>query len=303
MNNLKRVPTSRMMKRLGAACAITAVIAVGELLGGILSNSLALLGDAGHMFTDVLAITLSLVAFRLASRPTTPGKTFGLLRVEILAALANGAILFFVAVFLIYEGIGRLSDPPDVDANIMLPVAGIGLIANIAGAFLLKDQAATNLNIKGAFYHMLSDAASSMAVIMGGIIIIATGATIADPIVSFIVAALILRGSWYLLSQSVNILVEAAPPHIDMEELHKDIRRFQEITDIHEVHIWTITSGIYAMSGHLLVGDQSIGDCASIIERVNEFLREKYGIQHATWQLECEPCQDVMSCRLNGLHE
>jgi len=300
MNHRKRIPTSKVSRRLGIALIITVSIAVGELTGGILSNSLALIGDAGHMITDALAISLSLFAFHLSSRPATRERTFGLLRVEILAALANGALLFFVALFLIYEGIRRLDSPPLVNAEIMLPVAAIGLLANIAGAAILRAHAKHNLNLRGAFYHMLSDAASSVAVIVGGFLIILTGEQIVDPIVSFVIAALILRGSLHLLSQSVNILVEAVPPHIDLDEMTRDIKDIAEIKDVHDLHVWTITSGVYALSGHILIDNQMVGDCARIIEKINNLLEKKYSILHATWQLECEACQEEYFCDLTS---
>ena len=300
MNHRKRIPTSKMSRRLGIALIITVSIAVGELAGGILSNSLALIGDAGHMITDALAISLSLFAFHLSSRPATRERTFGLLRVEILAALANGALLFFVALFLIYEGIRRFDSPPLVNAEIMLPVAAIGLLANIVGAAILRTHAKHNLNLRGAFYHMLSDAASSVAVIVGGFLIILTGEQIVDPIVSFVIAALILRGSLHLLSQSVNILVEAVPPHIDLNEMTRDIKDIAEIKDVHDLHVWTITSGVYALSGHILIDNQMVGDCARIIEKINDLLEKKYSILHATWQLECEACQEEYFCDLTS---
>jgi len=299
----KEKSSSPMRKRLFIALAITASIAIGELVGGILSNSLALIGDAGHMFTDVLAISLSLLAFSLARRPPDQARTYGLLRAEILAALANGAILLFVAIFIIYEGISRLEDAPDVDASIMLPVATIGLVANIGGALILKSHAASNLNIKGAFFHMLSDAASSVAVIVGGALIALTGEHIFDPLASFVIAALIMRGSIHLLSQSANILVESVPPHIDLQELTEEIIGRPNVTGVHDIHVWTITSNVYALSGHLVVGDRMIGECSLIIEEINNFLKIKYQITHTTWQLECGSCPDDDVCKLNDIRK
>jgi len=287
--------------RLVIALVITASIAVGELVGGFVSNSLALIGDAGHMFTDVGALSISLIAFRLARSPATNERTFGLLRAEIIAALANGAILFFVAVFVIFEGIGRLGSEIDVDAGIVLPVAVIGLAANLVGAAILREHAGHSLNVKGAFYHMLSDAASSVAVIASSVFILATGENVADTIVSFIVAALIFRGSFALLSESFNILVEAVPPHIDLVEVRRSIEELVEVDNVHDLHVWTITSGVFALSGHMVVGDKPVRDCAAIIESANRLLRERYGIAHTTWQLECDSCGDENVCVLDRL--
>ena len=287
--------------RLIIALVIAASIAVGELVGGMVSNSLALIGDAGHMFTDVGALSISLIAFRLAQKPATAERTFGLLRAEIIAALANGAILFFVAVFVIFEGIGRLGSEPDVDAGIVLPVAVVGLIANLIGASILREHAGHSLNFKGAFYHMLSDAASSVAVIASSVFILMTGETAADTIVSFIVAALIFRGSFALLSESFNILVEAVPPHIDLVEVQRSIEEIPEISNVHDLHVWTITSGILAFSGHMVVGDRSVRNCAGIIETASRLLRERYGITHTTWQLECDSCGEENICVLDRL--
>lgn len=288
-------------RRLFIALVIAASIAIGELVGGVVSNSLALIGDAGHMFTDVGALSISLIALRLAQKPATAERTFGLLRAEIIAALANGAILFFVAVFVIFEGIGRLGSNPEVDAGIVLPVAAVGLAANLIGAVILREHASHSLNVRGAFYHMLSDAASSVAVIASSVFILITGENIADTIVSFIVAALIFRGSFALLSESFNILVEAVPPHIDLMEVRRSIEKLPEISNVHDLHVWTITSGVLALSGHIVVGDKTVKDCAGIIERANELLRERYSISHTTWQLECDSCGDENVCVLDRL--
>jgi cobalt-zinc-cadmium efflux system protein len=269
-----------------------------ELAGGLISNSLALIGDAGHMFTDTLALGLSLFALNLAKRPASQTKTYGFYRAEILAALINGTLLVLVSAYIFYEAYHRFVEPPEVRGSLMLTVAVIGLAANVVGISILRSASRGNLNVKGAFLHMWSDTVSSVGVIAAGIIILLTGRTIADPIISIIIGLLILRGAGGLVWESVNILLEAVPKHLDVGRINTEIRKIKGVNDVHDVHLWAITSGMYAISCHLLIEDQMVSNCTQIVEEVNQTLSQKFGISHSTVQLECEECENSPVCHI-----
>ena len=285
-------------RRLLVALSITGLMTIVELAGGLISNSLALIGDAGHMFTDTLALGLSLFALNLAKRPASQTKTYGFYRAEILAALINGTILVLVSAYIFYEADHRFVEPPEVRGGLMLIVAAIGLVANLVGISILRPASRGNLNVKGAFLHMWSDTVSSVGVIAAGIIILLTGRTIADPIISIIIGLLILRGAGGLVWESVNILLEAVPKHLDVSQINNAIRKIKGVKDVHDVHLWAITSGMYAMSCHLLIEDQMVSNCTQIVEEVNQTLSQKFGISHSTVQLECEECENSPVCHI-----
>jgi cobalt-zinc-cadmium efflux system protein len=290
-------------RRLLVALSITGLMTIVELAGGLISNSLALIGDAGHMFTDTLALGLSLFALNLAKRPASQTKTYGYYRAEILAALINGAILVLVSAYIFYEAYHRFVEPPEVRGGLMLIVAAIGLAANVVGISILRSASRGNLNVKGAFLHMWSDTLSSVGVIAAGAIIFVTGRTIADPIISIVIGLLILRGAGGLVWEATNILLEAVPKHLDMGQINNAIRKTKGVRDVHDVHLWAITSGMYAMSCHLLIEDQMVSNCTQIVEEVNQTLSKEFGISHSTVQLECEECENSPVCHIGGKHE
>jgi len=294
---------STNQRRLLVALSITGLMTIVELAGGLISNSLALIGDAGHMFTDTLALGLSLFALNLAKRPASQTKTYGYYRAEILAALVNGTILILVSGYIFYEAYHRFVEPPEVRGGLMLIVAVIGLAANVVGISILRSAGRRNLNVKGAFLHMWSDTLSSLGVIAAGAIILLTGRTIADPIISIIIGLLILRGAGGLVWESINILLEAVPKHLDMSRINDSVRKIKGVRDIHDVHLWAITSGMYAMSCHLLIEDQMVSNCNQIVEEVNKTLSQEFGISHSTVQLECEECENSPVCHIGGNHE
>jgi cobalt-zinc-cadmium efflux system protein len=294
---------STNQRRLLVALSITGLMTIVELAGGLLSNSLALIGDAGHMFTDTLALGLSLFALNLAKRPASQTKTYGYYRAEILAALTNGTILVLVSGYIFYEAYHRFVEPPEVRGGLMLIVAVIGLLANVVGISILRSAGRRNLNVKGAFLHMWSDTLSSLGVIAAGSIILLTGRTIADPIISIIIGLLILRGAGGLVWESINILLEAVPKHLDMSRINDAVRKIKGVRDIHDVHLWAITSGMYAMSCHLLIEDQMVSNCTQIVDEVNKTLNQEFGISHSTVQLECEECENSPVCHIGGEHE
>ena len=281
--------------RLRAALIIVLVIMVAEVVGGILSNSLALLGDAGHMLVDALALGLSLFALNIARRPATPAKTYGYHRAEILAALANGTTLVLISLYIFYEAYNRFLEPPEVKTPLMILVASIGLIANLAGIFLLRGGSHRSLNIKGALWHIVGDTISSVAVIIAGIIITVTGWRIVDPIIAIFIGLIILWGAARLVRESVDILLESTPKHIQVDKVIETLKKVPGVQDIHDIHIWTITSGIHALSAHLIIDDQRVSQSGEIVETVNKDLGRYFDITHTTLQLECQKCETCPS--------
>jgi cobalt-zinc-cadmium efflux system protein len=286
-------------QRLKVVLIIVLTIMVAEVIGGILSNSLALLGDAGHMLVDALALGMSLFALRIAKRPATATKTYGYHRVEIMAALANGVTLVLVAGYIFYEAYQRFLNPPVVQTTLMLVVAIIGLLANLIGIWLLKGVSRGNLNIKAAFWHVLGDTISSVGVIVAGIIIAITGWGVVDASIAVFIGVIILWGAVRLVRESVDILLEAVPKHIQMDKVIKTIKSVPGVEDVHDIHIWTITSGMHALSAHLLIEDQTVSRSAEIVKTVNQELARSFDVRHTTLQIECPSCPTGFTCDIN----
>ena len=278
----RAVVTRRLLWVLG----LTATFMIAEVVGGILSGSLALLADAGHMFTDVGALALSVFAISLARRPPSDRRTYGYVRVEIMAALVNGATLLLIAGLILVEAWGRFSEPVAIEAGIMLGVAAVGLGVNIAGAVLLHAHAHDNLNVRGAYLHVLGDLAGSVGTIVAAGIVIATGWTAADAIVSVLIAVLILVGGWKLVRDAADVLMESVPAHIDMTAVLEALGTIEGLDDLHDVHVWTLTSGFVALSGHGVIDDPS--QHTRILDEVRERM-ERIGISHVTFQIEMRP--------------
>jgi cobalt-zinc-cadmium efflux system protein len=300
-DNLSR-QENESTRGLKIALGIVIVMMVVEVVGGLLSNSLALLGDAGHMLVDALALSLSLIALSLARRPATATRTYGFHRAEIMAALINGAILAIVAAFIFYNAYQRFRNPPEIHSGLMLIVAALGLVANLAGILLLRRNRHVSLNIRAAFFHILSDTISSVGVIAAGIIIALTGWTYADPIIAIVIGIIILTGAVQLLRESSDILLEAVPKHIEMDKVIQMIKNVEGVDGIHDLHIWTITSGIFAMSAHVLVQDRMVSHTREILDTINRELAEHFNITHTTLQLECgqgENCAEGLVCHLS----
>jgi len=293
-------------KALKISLAIVLVVMIAEIVGGIISGSLALIGDAGHMLVDALALSLSLFAITIARRPASAGRTYGYHRVEIMAALANGVILIVVAGYIFFEAYQRFTDPPNVQAPLMLIVAAVGLVANIAGLLLLKKASHGSLNVKAAFWHIIGDTISSVGVIIAGIIILVTGSTIADPIIAVIIGVIILWGAVRIVREAVDILMESVPKHIDVDRVVESMKEVDGVDDVGDIHVWTITSGIYALSAHLLIQDRMISHSAEILDEINHKLEHDFHITHTTLQLECEKCDacaDGVICSLSRSEE
>jgi cobalt-zinc-cadmium efflux system protein len=271
---------------MGVALAITAAVMVAEAVGGWLAHSLALLADAGHMLADVAALGLSLVVVSLARRPATAERTFGLLRLEILAALVNGAALIAISIGIAIEAYHRFHAPQEVHGGLLMGVAALGLAANAAGVAILHRGHRHSLNQRGAYLHIVSDLLGSLGALAAGAIILTTGWVQADAIISIVISLLILGGAWRLVRESADVLLEAAPAHIALGEVHDGIVSVPGVTSVHDLHVWTVTSGVIAMSGHLVV--QNPADNQRVLEAVQQRLAAM-GIGHVTVQMERDP--------------
>ncbi|ANB56139.1 cation diffusion facilitator transporter family protein [Anoxybacillus sp. B7M1] len=273
-------------KGLIVALSITAGIMILEFLGGLWTNSLALLSDSGHMLSDASSLLLSLIAIWFAARPASPNKTYGFYRFEILAALFNGVTLFIIAGFIIWEAIGRFYHPPTVSSGSMMLIALIGLIANLLSAWALmrKGDVKHNVNLRSAYLHVLGDALGSVGAIIAGLVMWAFGWYIADPIISVLVALLILRGAWGVIKHTVHILMEGTPITIDQHEVKKALESIEGVINVHDLHIWTITSGLDSLSCHMLIEDRQ--DSQKILQAAIHLIEEKFKILHTTIQIE-----------------
>jgi cobalt-zinc-cadmium efflux system protein len=282
---------------------VVIIVMVAEIIGGLLSNSLALLGDAGHMLTDALAIGLSLFAIAVARRPATARHTFGYHRTEIMAALANGVVLILVSISIFYEAYRRFSTEPTINSPIMLTVAVIGLVANIIGMLVLRRSSKGSLNIRAAFWHIIGDTLSSVGVIIAGIIIVFTGWTFVDPILACVIGVVILWGAFRIVKEAGDVLLESVPAGIKLAEVENAVTQIPGVVNTHDVHIWTITSGIYAMSAHVKVDDLMVSQSNELIVQINDLLEHRFNITHATLQLECDACSsEGGTCSLPNGH-
>jgi cobalt-zinc-cadmium efflux system protein len=271
--------------RLAIALGVLCTFMVVEVVGGVLTGSLALLSDAGHMLTDVLGLGMALAAIQLASRARShPQRTFGLYRLEILAALANAALLVGVAVYVLVEAIRRFFDPHEVLAGPVLVVAVLGLFANLVAFFLLRGGASESLNVEGAYLEVLSDTVGSVGVIVGAIVLHFTGWTWVDPLVGVAIGLWILPRTWRLGAQALRILVEAAPPGTDLGAIEADLSSVAGVVDVHDLHVWTLTSDMEAATVHLMVRTGTDGH--AVLDQARSILVDRYGISHATLQVE-----------------
>lgn len=276
-------------RALSVALALTSSFCVVELAGGWLTNSLALLSDGGHMLTDVGALGLGLFALWVAHRPANANKTFGYYRAEILAALANGVALCLIVVFIVREAIERLRSAQSVDVPVMLAIASLGLIANLLCVWLLAPGKGSSLNLRAAFLHVLGDLLGSLGAIGAGVVILTTGWYGADAVAACAIAVLVLMSAWRLLRESLDVLMEAVPRHIEVDELRTAMEKIPGTHRVHDLHVWTLTTGHYALAAHAVVETGVDGD--AILEAMREVLARGFQVEHVTIQLECErPC-------------
>jgi cobalt-zinc-cadmium efflux system protein len=279
--------SSRHKGRLWAVFALTSCFLVIEVVVALSTGSLSLLADAAHMLVDTGGLLMSLFAVWFAERPATPAKTYGYYRVEILAALINGVVLCLLAAGILIKAWERLWHPPPVPGAPMLVVALLGLAVNLTGMALLRSGAGESLNVRGAYLEVMGDAASSAAVIVAGAVILWSGWTVADPLASGAIALLILPRTWALLRQAVNVLLEGAPPHLDVPEIEAALCAVAGVRRVHDLHVWTLTSGREAMSAHVVVGPDTPAD--RMLDRLHVLLHARFGIDHTTIQIETEP--------------
>ena len=274
--------------RLVVVLCLTSTVLVAEVIGAIVTGSLALLADAGHMLTDVAGITLALLAVTLSGRKPTPTRTFGLQRLEVLAALTNALLLFAVGVYILIEAWQRWSQPPEIRSGLMLAFAAVGLVANVISLFILRKGSRESINVRGAYLEVLGDLLGSVAVIVAALVIATTGWQRADIVASVAVAAMVVPRAWSLAREAIDILIEATPRGVDLGDVRGHLLDAPGVIDVHDLHAWTITSGLPVLSAHLVVSDEVLSDQggAKVLDHVAACLADHFDIAHSTFQLE-----------------
>jgi len=294
-------------KRLALSLVLTLGFVIIEAFAGFISNSLALLTDAAHNFTDVIALGLSWYAVRISSQPAHAGKTYGYHRVGILVALVNSTTLILIALGIFYEAWHRFLAPPIVDAPILIGVGAVALIINAVTAWLVQKGSDHDLNLRSAFVHLMGDVLSTIGAVIAGIVIFFTQWNWLDPLVSVLIGALILWNAWGILRQTIRILLESTPENIDMKNMVNDLLTVEGVRGVHDLHVWSINENLRVLSAHIMTEDIPVSAGTSIQRGVNEILFHKYNIQHATLQLECEGCDpSMLYCDItesNHIHE
>ncbi len=291
--------TQSISRRLTLALVITFAFVIVEALAGFFANSLALLTDAAHNLTDVIALALSWYALRLTLRPAHSGRTYGYHRAGILVALLNSTTLVLIALGIFYEAYQRLIAPPAVKESVLIGVGLLALIVNLVTAYLVKRGSDRDLNLRSAFVHLMGDVLSTIGAIVAGIGIALTGWQVLDPIASFLIGGLIVWNAWGILRESVGILLEGTPRDVDIDAMLHDIRAIDGVRGVHDLHVWSISQNLRSLSAHVLTDDISISVGAAIQQRINQLVCDKYGIGHAALQLECANCApDQLYCDL-----
>ncbi|WP_017606798.1 cation diffusion facilitator family transporter [Nocardiopsis alkaliphila] len=273
-------------RRLTVVLGMMLTVALVQVIGAKLSGSIALLADAGHTVTDSLGVALALVAVWIAARPATSERTFGLQRAEILAAAVNAIVLFVLCAFIVMEAVDRFREPAEVSGVGMVMVAGFGLVMNVVALFVLKSGAEESLNVKGAYLEVLSDALASVGVIIGGLLVLFLGWRQADTLVSLGIAAIIVPRAWSLLREAVHILLEATPKGMDLNELRAHLMDHPAVLDVHDLHVWTITSGVPVMSAHVVVAEEDLRDTGRMLDELHACMAGHFDVDHSTLQLE-----------------
>jgi cobalt-zinc-cadmium efflux system protein len=278
---------------LRIALVLTIAVALLELGGGLMAQSLALLSDAAHVFMDAFALGIAVVAnIESNRRPATTRQTFGYARLEVLAALANGGLLFAITVLIAVEAVHRFASPQLPSGGLMAFFAAIGFVTNVAIGWALLRTAGDNLNVKAALFHVASDALGTLAVIVGGLFIVAGRITWLDPLLSLFVALIIVVGIVRVVREAADVLLESAPSHAAVPVVRERIRALDGVVDVHDLHVWTLGPGSYALSAHVLLPDSRISDASRLLRRIDERMRAEFGITHVTLQFECETCSE-----------
>lgn len=274
----------RNKKRLVLVLCMTGIYLLAEVAGGLLTGSLALLADAGHMLTDIAGLALALIAIQLGERPATPERTYGYYRLEILAAVANSIILIGISLYILWEAYGRFRQPPEVSAGAMLVVAVVGLAVNVIGVLVLRSASGESLNMTGAYYEVVSDFITSVGVIVAALIMIKTGWYYADPIISAAIGLFILPRTWKLLKEGVGVLLEGTPSDVSLAAVRESLKQIPGVLDVHDLHAWSLTSGLNACSAHLVIKDHSVQ--SEVLTQARIILREEHKLEHSTLELE-----------------
>lgn len=294
-----REAAGQSTRRLSISLFLTLGFVVIEAAAGLFSNSLALLTDAAHNLTDVIALALSWFAIRITTRPANERKTYGYHRVGILVALINSSTLVLISLGIFYEAWRRFISPPEVQSGVLIGVGLVAVIINIVTAMLVHKGSDTDLNLRSAFVHLMGDVLSTIGAVIAGVLIFFTGANWLDPLVSVLIGFLILYNAWGILLEAIDILLEAKPRDIDSKKLVEDMLEIDGVLGVHDLHVWSITQNLRTMSAHVLTDDLSISEGADIQRRINEIAYHRYNIAHATLQLECVNCfSDALYCEL-----
>jgi cobalt-zinc-cadmium efflux system protein len=280
--------TGAHRKRLVIVLLISSAVLLAEVIGGLIAGSLALLADAGHVLTDMTGLILALIAASLATRAATEKRTFGLQRSEVLAALGNALLLVAVAVWVLIMAVGRLRSATEINSDLMLAVAVVGTLANLAGLLILRPAQSKSLNMRGAYLEVFGDLVGSVAVIVAAVLILITGSTVFDAIASLVIVVLIIPRAWSLLREVVDVLLEATPRGVDLAEVRDHIKQVRGVVDVHDLHAWTITSGVPVLSAHVIVDNACIreGRSGEVLDRLGECLGGHFDVSHCTFQLE-----------------
>jgi cobalt-zinc-cadmium efflux system protein len=278
---------------LRTALILTALIAVLELTGGLYAHSLALIADSAHVFMDVLGLGIAVYAGAQALRPANTRQSFGFARMEILAALLNGGLLFAVTAFIVVEAVRRFAAPVLPQGGIMLAVALVGIVINVGLGVALSRTAGDNLNVRAALLHVASDAVGALAVALAGVLVLTTHVAWIDPLASLFVAAIILFGVLHIVREAADVLLESAPEHAAIPKVRDTLRALNGVAGVHDLHVWTIGAGTHVLSAHVLLPDKKISEASAILRTIETSLREDFGITHVTIQFECESCDDA----------
>lgn len=285
-------------RRLQVAFVLTTIILLVEVVGGVLSNSLALLSDAGHVLTDLVALGLAWFATVQAERPADAQRTYGYHRTGILTALANAITLILIVGVIAYEAVARLQHPPEVSPLLMFVSATVGIVVNLYIGFGFRAESTDNLNVRAAMLHVFGDVAASVGVIIGGLVILLTGWQLADPLISLLIAVLIAKSAWDILRETVDILMEATPKNLNITRTAQDMEAVPGVNDVHDLHVWSIAGGMPCLSAHVQVGiDRPLSACDDLLDTLNGLLGDRYKIQHTTIQFEWAGCEtDDLYC-------
>jgi cobalt-zinc-cadmium efflux system protein len=289
--------------KLKISLILSAAILAAELIGGIISNSLALLSDAGHVFVDIIALGLSWYAVRQSLRPSDHRMTFGYHRIGVIVAIVNAVTIFIIAAVIIFEAYNRFQQPPNVHGELMMIIAAVGLAANLFVTLWLRKEQKANINIRSAFFHTAGDALASLGVIIGGAVILFTGKLWVDPLVSVVISLIILYSAWSILREGARVILEATPKDVDVLAMINTLKQIPGVLDVHDVHVWSISPELRVMNGHVLIRDISTSEGENIRTQIEKVVREKYRVGHTTLQMECQKCDSSEAfCKLEEAH-